>query len=112
VDHRPASPEEADPEAVPALLEPATMNLLPAIRIHHPHIAVDHTGTPIIEGTRVPVRRIWAWHRKGVTVETLLRRYPSLKPSQVITALAFAYDNQDLIAADLAREEELLGVAK
>lgn len=88
------------------------MTILPPVLIHHPHVVVDHTGSPIIDGTRVPVRRIWRWHRRGVTVETLLKRYPTLKPVQIITALAFAYDNQELIEADLAREEELLGVAK
>jgi uncharacterized protein (DUF433 family) len=45
----------------------------------------------------------------GVTVETLLKRYPALKPSQVLSALAFAYDNQELIEMDMAREERLLG---
>ena len=88
--------------------EPAR-HLLPSILIHHPHIAVDTSGSPVIDGTKVPVRRIWSWHRKGVTVETLLRRYPSLKPAQILTALAFAYDNQELMAADVAREERLLG---
>lgn len=99
-----------------ALLEPATvnlpgMNVLPPVLIHHPHIDIDHSGSPIIAGTRVPVRRVWRWHRLGTPVATLLLRYPALKPSQVLSALAFAYDNRDLVEADLAREESLLGTA-
>lgn len=43
-------------------------------------------------------------------METLLKRYPALGPSRVLSALAFAYDNQELMEADLAREEALLGV--
>mgnify|MGYP003954862593 CR=1 FL=1 len=62
----------------------------------------------MIEGTRVPVRRLFSWHRQGTTVETLLRRYPQLGPARIFDALAFAYDNLDLVTADLVREREAL----
>jgi uncharacterized protein (DUF433 family) len=65
-------------------------------------------GSPIVRGTNVLVRRLWAWHRKGVTVETLVKRYPKLGPAKVLDALAFAYDNLDLMAADEERERRLL----
>lgn len=65
-------------------------------------------GSPFVVGTRIPVRRLWAWHRSGITVDTLLRRYPQLGPARVLSALAFAYDNTELIEEDLAREKELL----
>jgi len=55
----------------------------------------------------VPVRRLWVWHRGGTSVETLLRRYPNLGPARILDALSFAYDNQDLIEADIAREQAL-----
>ena len=61
-----------------------------------------------MEGTHVPVRRLFAWHRQGTTVETLLRRYPQLGPARLLDALAFAYDNFDLITQDLDRERALL----
>jgi hypothetical protein len=60
-----------------------------------------------VEGSRVPVRRLWAWHKGGSSVETLLRRYPNLGPARLLDALSFAYDNQDLIEADIAREQAL-----
>lgn len=83
---------------------------LPPVRVPHPHIEVrdEFGGSPVIQGTRVPVRRLWAWHRKGVAVETLVKRYPSLGWGKVLTALAFAYDNEELVEADLARERALL----
>jgi uncharacterized protein (DUF433 family) len=62
-----------------------------------------------VRGTRVPVRRLWSWHRRGTTIETLLKRYPQLGPAKVLDALAFAYDNEALVEADLARENEALG---
>ena len=36
-----------------------------------------------------------------------MKRYPNLGPARILDALAFAYDNQDLIEADIAREQEL-----
>ena len=84
---------------------------LPKVRIPHPHVIVEDDvaeGSPTVEGTRVPVRRLFSWHRQGTTVETLLRRYPQLGPARILDALAFAYDNLDLITADLIREREAL----
>lgn len=84
---------------------------LPSVRVHHPHVEVRDDfmgGSPIIRGTRVPVRRLWAWHRKGVSVETLVKRYPSLGWAKVLGGLAFAYDNEELVEADLDRERALL----
>jgi uncharacterized protein (DUF433 family) len=84
--------------------------LFPRIRVPHPHVRVDASvlgGSPHVVGSRVPVRRLWAWHRGGAAVETLVRRYPNLGPARILDALSFAYDNQDLIEADLAREQTL-----
>lgn len=84
---------------------------LPPVRVHHPHVESCSdllAGSPVIRGTKVPVRRMWAWHRKGVTVETLIKRYPQLGPAKVLDALAFSYDNQDVIDADMERERRML----
>lgn len=81
---------------------------LPPVRIAHPHVTLDDDGSPVVADTRVPVRRLYAWHRQGTTVETLLRRYPQVGPARLLDALSFAYDNLVLITADLERENELL----
>lgn len=83
---------------------------LPRVMVPHPHVRCDvHVlaGSPHVVGSRVPVRRLWAWHRGGASVETLLKRYPSLGAAKVLDALAFAYDNRELIDADVAREQAL-----
>lgn len=85
---------------------------LPPVRVAHPHVEVRDDvlgGSPTVRGSKVPVRRLWAWHRRGVSVETLLKRYPALGPGRVLDALAFAYDNSDLVEADLTRERALMG---
>jgi len=37
-----------------------------------------------------------------------MKRYPQLGPAKVLGALAFAYDNQELVEADLQREADAL----
>lgn len=87
------------------------MSALPPIRIHHPHVEARPDllgGSPVIRGTKVPARRIWEWHRKGVSVETLVKRYPQLGSAKILDALSFAYDHQDIMEADLERERQML----
>ena len=90
------------------------MGAFPQVLVAHPHVEVREdllSGSPVVRGTRIPVRRLWSWHRRGITVETLLKRYPQLGPARVLCALAFAYDNEALMDADLARERALVGPA-
>jgi uncharacterized protein (DUF433 family) len=84
---------------------------LPMILVPHPHVRVDASvlgGSPYVVGSRVPVRRLWSFYRKGVTLDTLLRRFPRLGPAKILDALAFAYDNEEVVLADIQREEQLL----
>jgi uncharacterized protein (DUF433 family) len=69
-------------------------------------------GSPYVVGSRVPVRRLWSFYRKGVTLDTLLRRFPRLGPAKILDALAFAYDNEEVVLADIQREEQLLDRAE
>jgi uncharacterized protein (DUF433 family) len=85
------------------------------VRVAHPHVRCEPSkfgGSPYIVGTGVLVRRLWAWHRGGTSLETLIRRYPQLGPAKILDALAFAWDNQDLIEEDLAREQRMLAGEK
>lgn len=79
---------------------------LPAVRVPHPHVEVDDAGSCVIRGTRVPVRRLFSWHRQGTAIDTILRRYPQLGPARVFDAMAFAYDNLERITAELVEERE------
>ncbi|HET9931574.1 MAG TPA: DUF433 domain-containing protein [Polyangiaceae bacterium] len=84
---------------------------LPIVLVPHPHVRVDEHvlgGSPHVLGSRVPVRRLWAFYSGGASVERILKRYPQLGPAKVLDALAFALDNLEVIQADLEREEEIL----
>jgi uncharacterized protein (DUF433 family) len=87
---------------------------LPVILVPHPHVRVDPRvlgGSPYVVGSKVPVRRLWAFYARGASAETLLKRYPKLGPARVFDALAFALDNPEVIEADIARERALLARA-
>lgn len=84
---------------------------LPVVLVPHPHVRVDPNvlgGSPYVVGSRVPVRRLFAFYRAGTSVDRILKRYPQLGPAKVFDALAFALDNEEVIEADIAREEEIL----
>ncbi|MFO7177761.1 MAG: DUF433 domain-containing protein [Pseudomonadota bacterium] len=84
---------------------------LPIVLIPHPHVRMDEHvlgGSPYVIGSRVPVRRLWAFYNNGTSVERILRRYPQLGPAKVFDALAFALDNPEVIQADIERENEIL----
>jgi uncharacterized protein (DUF433 family) len=86
---------------------------LPIILIPHPHVRVDKNilgGSPYIAGSRVPVRRLWAFYRGGATIEVLMKRFPRLGAAKIFDALAFAFDNREVIERDQLREEFMLSV--
>ena len=87
---------------------------LPIVLVPHPHVRVDEQvlgGSPHVIGSRVPIRRLWAFYRSGASVERILKRYPQLGPAKIFDSLAFALDNLEVIEADLAREDEILSRA-
>lgn len=84
---------------------------LPVVLVPHPHVRVDQNvlgGSPYVAGSRVPVRRLYAFLQSGASVERILKRYPQLGPAKVFDALAFALDNPEVIEADARREQEIL----
>ncbi len=94
-----------------ALRNRLLMDDLPLVLIPHPHVRVDRHvlgGSPYVAGSRVPVRRLWGFYQAGASVEVLVKRYPRLGPGKILDALAFAFDNREVIERDLAREQVLL----
>lgn len=82
----------------------------PVSRILHPHIALDHEvcgGSPIIAGTRFPVRTVVFYVLQlGFAPEELVERFPHLTLAQVYDALAYYYDNRQEIETDIAANRE------
>ena len=68
------------------------------------HIRIDEKGRPWIDGTTMKVIELVAGVvAYGWNAEELVRQYPQLSPAQVHGALAYYYDNQSEIDAELDR---------
>ena len=77
---------------------------LPAKKLSYPYITsnpkIAH-GAPLIDGTRVTVRTIAGYYQIGMDVDEILATLPHLSPAQVHSALAYYFDHQHDIDADL-----------
>lgn len=76
----------------------------------HPYIerrADVQGGSPVIRGTRFPVHSIVQNYRRGLSVEEILRDFPTLTPAQVHDALSYYYDHTAEIEQELARTSDL-----
>ncbi len=76
----------------------------------HPYIErrTDFAGgTPIIVGTKFPVRSVVGYVLKlGMTPEELVREFPHLSLAQVYDALSYYYDHQVEIDQDIIENSE------
>jgi len=79
-------------------------------RIAHPHITSDPAicgGSPVIHGTRFPVRSVVTYVlRHGCTPEELVAKFPDLNLAQIHDALAYYYDNQSDIDREIEENQE------
>ena len=79
-------------------------------KIKHPYIVSlkSHCGgSPVIQGTKFPVRSIVYYIlRQGITPEELVREFSHLSLPQVYDALSYYYENREEIDTDLATSEK------
>ena len=79
-------------------------------QIGHPHITSNPQicgGSPVIAGTRFPVRSVvMSVLKHGLTPEELVEQFPFLTLAQIHDALAFYYDNREEVDRDLAENIE------
>lgn len=77
---------------------------LPAKKLNYPYITsspkIAH-GAPLIHGTRITIRTIAGYYQMGMDVDEILATLPHLSPAQVHSALAYYFDHQAEIDADL-----------
>ena len=80
------------------------------MKVAHPHITINPQicgGSPVIEGTRFPVRSVVSYILlHGFSPEEMVARFPHLNLAQVYDALAYYYDNRDEIQQDLDANRE------
>ncbi len=74
------------------------------IKTHYEHIMVDDAGRPLIAGTTMKVEELVVAHTVwGWSAEELHQQYPHLSWSQIYSALAYYWDHQAALDADLAQ---------
>lgn len=76
----------------------------------YPHIGSDPEiadGKPIIVGTRITVRCIAGYYQMGMSADEILTTLHHLTPSQVHSALAYYFDHQDAVDADLSESSDV-----
>lgn len=64
-------------------------------------------GRSVIKGTRFPVSSIVLNHRRGLTVEEILREFPHLSPAEVYDALSYYYDHREQVEQEMAELTDL-----
>jgi len=64
-------------------------------------------GRPVIKGSRFPVTSIVLNHRRGLSVDEILREFPHLTPAEVYDALSYYYDHRSEIDAEIAGLSDL-----
>lgn len=67
-------------------------------------------GSPIIRGTRTPIRAIVGYYKMGSTIEEILEGLPHLTAAQVFEALSYYHDHQVEVEKEIdeSRVSELL----
>ena len=68
------------------------------------HIALNDAGTAFIDGTRTRVAMVVMDKMNGLSPEQIHESYPYLSLSQIHAALAYYYDHQPQLDAEIARE--------
>ncbi len=77
------------------------------ITTEHKYVIKDekiYSGSPIIKGTRIPVKAIVIHYQSGMSIEDILEGYPSINPAQLFDALSYYHDNKEEIEKDIERD--------
>lgn len=70
--------------------------------VPYPHIVLNPSGVPCIEGTRHRVIDIATDHvAHGYNITQIVEQYPGLTPAQVHAALTYYYDHQEAMDRDI-----------
>jgi len=74
-----------------------------------PHVRLDEQGRPWIDDTNVKVIEVVLDHLAyGWNAETIQENHPHLSLAQVYAALAWYYDHQPEMDAEIERQDERL----
>ncbi len=80
------------------------------VKLKHPYITNNKSycgGSPIIAGTKFPVRSVVFYVLKqGMTPEELVKEFSQISLPQVYDALSYYYENKKAVDKELREHEE------
>ncbi len=77
------------------------------VETRYEHVVLNEKGVPIIEGTTMKVIELVLEHiHYGWSPDELQYNHPYLTMGQVLSALAYYYDHQEELDADIKRRRE------
>ena len=82
----------------------------PAREVAHPYVECRpgvQGGRPVIKGSRFPVSSIVQNHRRGLSVDDIVREFPWLRPQEVHGALSYYYDHRAQIEEEIGALTDL-----
>jgi len=86
------------------------MSTIDPAQVDHPHVERRpgvQGGRAVIVGTRFPVSSIVQNHRRGWTVDEMLREFPHLSPAQIYDALSYYYDHREMVDREIAELRDI-----
>src|ERR1043165_3760675 len=76
------------------------------VETRYAHVVLDAAGVPYIAGTRMKViHLVLAQKAEGWGPEELQEQFPPLTLGQIYSALAYYWDHQEALDADIERRE-------
>jgi uncharacterized protein (DUF433 family) len=80
----------------------------PADRVRIVSTPGTRGGKPRIDGHRITVQDVVVWHeRMGMSPDEIVSNFPSINLTEVYAALAYYFENRQLIDADIRSDDEL-----
>ena len=74
--------------------------------------AISESGEPVVRGSDIKIREIAERHLLGDSMDDLARRFGQLRLSQIHAALAYYYDNSEVIDGLIQRRREARSAAE
>jgi uncharacterized protein (DUF433 family) len=94
-------------------MDPTSETAHPIIGSHIVSTADVCGGKPRIANTRIRVQDVYVWHElRGQSPDEIVADFPHLSLADVHAALAFYYDNRELIQRQMREADELVQAMK
>lgn len=61
-------------------------------------------GSPVLKGTRMPVKALAARHKLGMSIDEIIEQFPHLDPMLVYAGMTYYFANAAAVDADLEED--------